>query len=282
MGTGITQVAAQSGYTVYLNDISEELISKAVSRITRQLGSYVEKGKLTEDEKTAVLSRIIPSPSVDNAANCEIVIEAATENLEIKKKIFSSVDAVVGEGTILATNTSSISITAIAAVVKNPANFIGMHFFNPVPMMKLVELICGICTSSECKETVIEFGKSLGKRVVEVKDGPGFMVNRMLALMSNEAAELLDQGYGSVEDIDAAMMFGAGHPMGPLTLMDLVGIDIMEAVMETLYTEFGDSKYRPSLLIKKMVRAGMLGQKTGKGFYVYTKEGKTVNPVFRK
>ena len=282
MGTGIAQVSITKGYTVYLNDIDGERAKKSIASIDKRLSSNVAKGKLSQAEKDVIMSRINDCDSLQAAADCDLIIEAAAENLEIKKSIFAELDGICKDNAVFASNTSSISITSIAAALSHPENFIGLHFFNPVPVMKLLEITCGFSTSEETLATAKTFGLSLEKVVIVAKDGPGFLVNRMLDMTLNEAIELLDQGYGSVEEIDNGMVYGCAHPMGPLTLTDMVGADILLAVMETLYSEFGDSKYRPSPLLRKMVRAGYLGQKTGKGFYLYDAEGKkSPNPLLK-
>ncbi len=281
MGTGIAQVCAAKGYEISLYDIEISRVEKARASIAKRLDGSVQKGKLTREERDATIGRINPCASLSCATGCDLVIEAAVENLEIKLSIFKELNSICTPGTLLATNTSSISITAIAAVLDHPENFIGLHFFNPVHAMKLLEIIPGLCTSSETLSAARAFGESIDKIIIVAKDSPAFLVNRMLNMLLNEAA-FRDQGNGSVADIDSGMLYGCGHPMGPLTLIDLVGVDVMLAVMETLYFELKDSKYRPAPILKKMVRAGYLGQKAGKGFYLYDeKGGKLPNPVFK-
>ena len=269
MGMGIAQVFAEAGKTVIVRDIAEAFIQRGEATITKNMEKKVAKGKMTEEEKAAVLGRVSFSLELADAADCDLVVEAAVEVLDIKKSIFKELDEICKPETILASNTSSISITAIAAATKRPEQVLGMHFFNPVPMMKLVEIIKGLATSEETKAKIVELSVALGKTPVEVEEAPGFVVNRILIPMINEAIGILADGVATAEDIDTAMMYGANHKMGPLALADLVGLDICLAIMETIFTETGDSKYRPALTMKKMVRAGLLGQKTGEGFYKY-------------
>ena len=269
MGMGIAQVFAEAGKTVIVRDIAEEFIQRGEGVLKKNMEKKVSKGKISEADKDAVLSRVSYSLELAAAADCDLVVEAAIEVLDIKRQIFKELDELCKPETILASNTSSISITAIAAATKRPDKVLGMHFFNPAPAMKLVEVIRGARTSDECFKAVYDCAAEIGKSPVEVGEAPGFVVNRILFPMINEAIIVLENGIASKEDIDTAMMYGANLKMGPLALADLVGLDICLAIMETIFTETGDSKYRPALTMKKMVRAGLLGQKTGEGFYKY-------------
>ncbi|WZL72850.1 3-hydroxybutyryl-CoA dehydrogenase [Clostridiaceae bacterium 35-E11] len=269
MGAGIIQVLAQKGYEVAVRSRRQESIDKGIKTVTKNLDRSVQKGKMTEEEKDEILARIKTSTEVEIMADCDLIIEAATENMEAKKKLFAEMDALCKPETIFATNTSSLSITEIAASTNRPDKVIGMHFFNPVPVMKLVEIIKGLATSEETKAAVVELSQKLGKTPVEVEEAPGFVVNRVLIPMINEAVGILADGVAKKEDIDEAMKLGANHPIGPLALADLIGNDVCLAIMEVLYNEFGDSKYRPHPLLRKMVRGNLLGRKTGEGFYNY-------------
>ena len=269
MGSGIAQVSAQAGHDVYLRDIDMKFVEKGIAGITKNLSKLAEKGKIAPEAKDAALARIKGILDLADGKDADVVIEAAVENIELKKKIFAELDGIIKDGAILASNTSSLSITAIASATKRPDKVIGMHFFNPVPMMALVEVIRGIATSDETYNAIVELSKNVGKSPVTVEEAPGFVVNRILIPMINEAAFMVTEGVASPEDIDTAMKLGANHPMGPLALGDLVGLDVCLAIMEVLFTETGDSKYRPAPLMRKMVRAGHLGRKTGRGFFTY-------------
>ncbi len=269
MGKGIVQVIAQNNYQVVMRDLSDTVLESAYKSIEKSLSKLVEKGKLTDDAMRSTLENITTTTSVELLKDCDIIIEAASENIEIKRKIIKELDAVCSEKTIIATNTSSISITDLASVTGRPEKVIGMHFFNPVPVMKLVEVITGIATAAEVKEEITQLAKAIGKTPIEVKEAPGFVVNRILIPMINEAIGVLADGIAAAEDIDEAMKLGANHPIGPLALGDLIGLDVCLAIMEVLYTEFADTKYRPHPLLRKYVRAGYLGRKTGKGFFQY-------------
>ncbi|HIJ56628.1 MAG TPA: 3-hydroxybutyryl-CoA dehydrogenase [Deltaproteobacteria bacterium] len=269
MGNGIAQVAAMSGLEVIMNDIKTEFVEKGVSAINKILSRGVEKGRMTEDEKNTVLGRIKTSVDLGDMAPADFVVEAATENEPIKYQIFKDLDATCRPEVILATNTSSIPIGRIAARTGRPGKVIGMHFMNPVPVMKLVEVIRGIATSDETFNTTWALSEKFGKTPAEASDFPGFIANRILLPMINEAVYCLYHGVGKREDIDTVMKLGMNHPMGPLALADLIGLDTCLAIMETLYDGFKDSKYRPCPLLRKYVEAGWLGRKTGRGFYEY-------------
>ena len=269
MGGGIAQVCAQAGYQVTLHDLNEEAYDRGFKVITKNLERNVEKGRMTEEEKEAVLGRFTKSTDMQNAKNADIVIEAAVENMAIKSKIFAELDEITPEHTILATNTSSLPITEIGAATKRPGKVIGMHFMNPVPVMKLVEVIRGLATDDDVYQAVEEMTKKLNKTPVEVNDAPGFVANRVLMPMINEAIFTLYEGVATKEAIDDVMKMGMNHPMGPLQLADFIGLDTCLYIMETLYEGFGDSKYRPCPLLRKYVKAGWYGKKTGRGFYTY-------------
>lgn len=268
MGGGIAQVAAQAGYLVILNDIKEEFVKRGMDMITKNLTKSVEKGKLVSSEKEAILNRISKSTSLQDADAADLVIEAAVEKIEVKAQIFSQLDVICPKETILATNTSSLPITEIAAFTKRPDKVIGMHFFNPVPAMKLVEIIRGLATSDEIYKIVESISIDMGKTPVEVKDSSGFVANRILIPMINEGIYTLSEGIATVEDIDNVLKLGMNHPMGPLALADFIGLDTILSIMEVLHQGFGD-KYRPCPLLRKYVKAGWLGRKTGRGFYQY-------------
>ena len=271
MGSGIIQVCAAAGYDVVVRSSKQEYIDGALAKIDKNLSKMVSREKITEEDKAATLGRISGGTTFDVLADCDLIIESSTENMDKKKELFAELDKVCKDDAILATNTSALSITEIAAVTSRPAQVIGMHFFNPVPAMKLVEVVKGIATSDEVKDAVVAATESLKKTPVEVAEAPGFVVNRVLIPMINEAVGILADGVADAEGIDTAMKLGANHPMGPLALGDLIGLDVCLAIMETLYTEFGDTKYRPHPLLKKMVRANKLGRKTGVGFFDYSK-----------
>ena len=269
MGNGITQVAAMSGLNVIMNDIKEEFVERGLATITKILSRNVDKGKMTDDEKAAVLGRIKTSVSLKDMSSADFVVEAAVENEALKFQIFKDLDEICESGVILATNTSSIPIGRIAAQTRRPEKVIGMHFMNPVPVMRLVEVIPGIATSEETLKITWQLAEKFGKTPAQANDYPGFIANRILLPMINEAVYCLYHNVGTREDIDTVMKLGMNHPMGPLTLADLIGLDTCLAVMETLYDGFKDSKYRPCPLLRKYVEAGWLGRKTGKGFYDY-------------
>ncbi|MFN3956346.1 MULTISPECIES: 3-hydroxybutyryl-CoA dehydrogenase [Tepidimonas] len=269
MGNGIAQVCATHGLDVVMVDINDAALHKGLATITASLERLLKKEKLTAAERDAALARIRTSTNYDDLKGAQLVIEAATENLELKIKILRQLDALLAPEVIVATNTSSISITQLAAVTGRADRFIGMHFFNPVPLMALVEIIRGLQTSDATHDTVRDLALKLGKTPITVKNSPGFVVNRILVPMINEAFFVLAEGLASPEDIDAGMKLGCNHPIGPLALADMIGLDVCLAVMNVYFAEFNDSKYRPCPLLKEMVAAGYLGRKTGRGVYTY-------------
>jgi 3-hydroxybutyryl-CoA dehydrogenase len=269
MGSGIAQVAAQAGLEVILHDVKEEFVNRGLGVITKNVTRDVEKGRKTEEEKQAILSRIQPSTDLNNAKDVDFVVEAVVENMDVKTEIFKQLDEITPEHAILASNTSSLPITEIAAVTKRPEKVIGMHFMNPVPVMKLIEVIRGLATSDETYSVVAELSEKMGKTAVEVNDFPGFVSNRVLLPMINEAIYCVYEGVATPEAIDEVMKLGMNHPMGPLTLADFIGLDTCLYIMEVLHEGLGDSKYRPCPLLRKYVKAGWLGRKSGRGFYVY-------------
>lgn len=282
MGSGIAQTAIQAGYEVILNDQSKAALERGQAGISKRLDRLVEKGRMTAEEKEACMGRLTTSVSVHVASNVDMVIEAIYENLEAKQSIFQQLDKICDSRTIFASNTSSISLTALASATKRPSRVVGMHFFSPVPKMKLCEVIFGLLTEQEVLDDIKEVGERLGKTMILADDKPGFIVNRALLPMLNEACVVVGSFIGSVEDMDNGMKLGCNHPMGPLELADMVGLDILLNVMTVLAHEYGE-KYHPSLLLRKMVTAGFLGRKSGAGFYIY-EDGKKVgvNPVLQR
>jgi 3-hydroxybutyryl-CoA dehydrogenase len=269
MGNGIAQTAARAGYEVVMCDVQQEFVDRGMQAVSKSLDRFVKKEEITEEEKSDILGKIKPTTSLEDLKDCFIVVEAATENFDVKKEIFTKLDSVTSADCILASNTSSISITKIGAVTSKPDKVIGMHFFNPVPLMKLVEVIRGIATTDETYAKVKELSEKLGKTPLDCKDFPGFISNRVLMPMINEAVYCLHEGIATRESIDGIMKLGMNHPMGPLALADFIGLDVCLAIMNVLHEGFSDSKYRPCPLLRQYVDAGWLGRKSGKGFYDY-------------
>lgn len=271
MGSGITQVCAQSGYQVVVSEINDELLNKGLTAISNFLAKSVAKGKLSQQDKDSTLARIKGTTNTDDFSDCDLIIEVAVENMGLKKKVFTELDKICPKHTILATNTSCLSIIDIAMVTSRPDKVVGVHFFNPVPLMQLLEIVRTIATSDETLETAQDFGRSLGKSIVTAQDVPGFIVNRLVTPFLLDAIRMLEASVANREDIDTAIKLGLNHPMGPLALSDLIGLDVVLFIVNAIYEEFKDQRFAAPPLLKKMVTAGWLGRKTGKGFYEYNK-----------
>ena len=271
MGSGIAQAGALSGYDVTMQDISDKQVATGIKGITKSLERLAAREKISSDDQSSALARIQGTTSLEDLSECDVVIEAATENIDLKIAVFGQLDELCKSDAILASNTSSLSITRLAAATRRPDRVIGLHFFNPVPIMKLVEIVRALQTSDETFTEMDTLTRQLGKEPVSVQDSPGFVVNRMLVPMINEAIFVLHEGLASAEEIDTAMKLGANHPIGPLALADMIGVDVCLFVMEILHNDFADSKFRPCPLLKKMVNAGYLGRKSGRGFFNYNK-----------
>ena len=269
MGSGIAQAAAEAGYDVIMRDIEDNFVHRGMTAINKNLGRAVDKGKKTKEEAEEIVGRVRGTTNLEDLSDADLIIEAVVENMELKKEIYKDLDRICKPEAVLASNTSGLSITEMASVTGRPDRVVGMHFFNPVPVMKLVEVIMGAETSKETFQLIMDISRKMGKEPIAVNEAPLFVVNRILVPMINEAAYVLMEGVAGAEDIDKGMMLGANHPIGPLALADLVGLDVLLAVQDTLYKETGDSKYRACPLIRKMVRAGHYGRKSGRGFYNY-------------
>lgn len=283
MGAGIAQVSAEAGYRVCLIDINQEIVHKSIESICKRWESKIKKGTLTAEDAKKYCSNLFGSADKTMVSNADLVIEAIVEKYEVKSKLFKELGELCGEDIILATNTSSISISKLASVVQNPERFIGLHFFSPVPVMKLLEIIPGFQTAEEVFNEMKQFGENIGKVCIKSKDTYGFIVNRLLDPMINEAIRMLDEGVGTIEDIDNGMKYGCGHPMGPFELIDMAGIDVEYMVMQVFYEQTGNPLHLPAPLLKKMVDSGYIGKKAKKGFYIYHEDGsKSVNPIFNR